>query len=166
MSAIHTSSPSRSTFALLAAVLLAAPLAASAEPAVCTGLTDKDREILARLPTDLVERVQPLNGPAEDAEATAAPQESLNLAAKPAVLRGAALSVRPVSGLSAERLQRIVECGLTRAAVPQSDWPVVTPATSVRVRSGGDSFVVQLWTKAGKDAQEVLAAAQKLQPRS
>jgi len=130
--------------------------AAAAEPAACQGLTDKDREAVAHLPGGLVESVEPIvQIPANPEPTLVTPTE--------ARLRGATVAVRPIPGLSAERLQRIVECGLARNG--QTDWPVVAAGTVAQVRSGGNRFLVDLYADREKDARGVLEAARRLLPK-
>lgn len=150
----------RNTVRNLAAASLSLAVALpalAAEPAACQGLADRDREVVARLPRDIVEGVEPIFSQPFVLEPPVA-------SAAQASLRGATVAVRPVPGLSAERLQRIVECGLARNG--QTDWPAVTAGTVATVRSGGDCFLVDLVAAREKDAKGVLEAARRLLPRA
>ncbi len=150
----------RNTVRNLAAASLSLAVALpalAAEPAACQGLADRDREVVARLPRDIVEAVEPIvSVPAPPEPAIVTPAE--------ARLRGATVAVRPVPGLSAERLQRIVECGMAKNG--QTDWPAVSAGTVATVRSGGDRFLVDLVAAKEKDAKGVLEAARRLLPRA
>jgi hypothetical protein len=82
-------------------------------------------------------------------------------------LRGAELHLRPVSSLSAEGLQRKLECHealvtLGRAA-PFPDDPYVLDGAwlGVKVRSDGDGFIVGIQTDVLPQAKLVLANAQR-----
>lgn len=150
----------RNTVRNLAAASLSLAVALpalAAEPAACQGLADRDREVVARLPRDIVEGVEPIFSQPLVLEPPVA-------SVSPASLRGATVAVRPVPGLSAERLQRIVECGLAKNG--QTDWPAVTAGTVATVRSGGDRFLVDLVAAREKDAQGVLEAARRLLPKA
>ena len=82
------------------------------------------------------------------------------------MLAGATVAVRPVPGLSAERLQRLVECGLAAAVSPgATDWIPLPAGVLPSVRSGGDRFLVDLRATDERDARETLAAVQQLAPR-
>jgi hypothetical protein len=132
----------------------------SATDVKCSTLTERDRAVVARLPRDLVEDVTAL---VEDAPARIPASWT---AERRRVLAGATVAVRPVPGLSAERLQRVVECGLAAAGSPgASDWIPLPAGVVPSVRSGGDRFLVELRATAERDARETLAAVQQLAPR-
>jgi len=67
-----------------------------------------------------------------------------------------------------ERLQRILECGFTLAATEgaTTDWPKLPKGTTITVRSGGDSFLVDLRAANESLAEQVLKAALIYKPRS
>ena len=132
----------------------------SATDPKCSTLTERDRAVVARLPRDLVEDVTAL---VEDAPARIPASWT---AERRRVLAGATVAVRPVPGLSAERLQRLVECGLAAAGSPgASDWIPLPAGVVPSVRSGGDRFLVELRATGERDARETLAALQQLAPR-
>jgi hypothetical protein len=144
------------------AAVAAAPRSA-ARPSTdlkCSTLTERDRAVVARFPRDLVEDVTAL---VEDAPAQIPASWT---ATTRRVLAGATVAVRPVPGLSAERLQRIVECGLAAAVSPgASDWIPLPARVVPSVRSGGDRFLVDLRATDERDARETLAAVRQLAPR-
>jgi hypothetical protein len=126
----------------------------------CSTLMERDRAVVARLPRDLVEDVTAL---VEDAPA---PIPTLWNATTRRVLAGATVAVRPVPGLSAERLQRLVECGLAAAVSPgASDWIPLPAGVVPSVRSGKDRFLVDLRATDERVARATLAAVQQLAPR-
>ncbi|MFL5248055.1 MAG: hypothetical protein ACJ79V_09535 [Myxococcales bacterium] len=126
----------------------------------CSTLTERDRAVVARLPRDLVEDVTAL---VEDAPAQILASWTTD---RRRVLAGATVAVRPVPGLSAERLQRLVECGLAAAVSPgASDWIPLPAGVVPSVRSGGDRFLVDLRATDERDARVTLAAVQQLAPR-
>jgi hypothetical protein len=132
----------------------------SATEPKCSTLTERDRAVVARLPRDLIEDVSAL---VEDAPAQI---PALWTAERHRVLAGATVEVRPVPGLSAERLQRVVACGLAAAVTPgASDWIPLPAGVVPWVRSGGDRFLVDLRATNERDAKETLAAVQQLASR-
>lgn len=137
-----------------------AAVRASATDLKCSTLTERDRAVVARLPRDLVEDVTAL---VEDAPAQIPASWT---AERRRVLAGATVAVRPVPGLSAERLQRLVECGLAAAIFPgASDWIPLPAGVHPSVRSGGNRFLVDLRASDERDASKTLAALRQLAPR-
>jgi hypothetical protein len=137
-----------------------AAVAGSPTDAKCSTLTERDRAVVTRLPRDLVEDVTAL---VEDAPARIPASWT---AERRRVLAGATVAVRPAPGLSAERLQRLVECGLAAASSHgANDWIPLPARVVPSVRSGGDRFLVDLRATDERDARETLAAVQQLAPR-
>ena len=143
----------------------AADNAASPEPSVCSAVQGHDREILEHLPRESIEDVDRL---------MAAPfppspfrTEPLNDPEKPVFL-GVIITVRPEEGLTVERLQRLVWCGLARAAATDparpTDWPRTPPGTRAEVYSGGDKFIVILRPRDAAAAEKVWRSALELRP--
>jgi hypothetical protein len=144
----------------VAAASRSAAVPGSATDPKCSTLTERDRAVVARLPRALVEDVTAL---VEDAPARIPTSWT---AERRRVLAGATVAVRPVPGLSAERLQRLVECGLAAAVIPgASDWIPLPAGVVPSVRSGADRFLVELRATNERDAKETLAAVQQLAPR-
>jgi len=157
----------RSSYRCAAAIILASAGATSAVaapsdggivPAVCEGVTDS--EALARVPRESIDDVQPLRDTTDPLYDTQTYKRGR--------LVGATVTVRPVRGLTRERLQRILECGFTLAATEgaTTDWPKLPKGTTITVRSGGDSFLVDLRAANESLAEQVLKAALVYKPRS
>ncbi|MFL5419563.1 MAG: hypothetical protein ACJ79Y_02205 [Myxococcales bacterium] len=147
------------TVEAVAAASRGAAVPASTTDRRCSTLTDRDRAVVARLPRDLVEDVTAL---VEDAPAQIPASWT---AERRRVLTGATVAVRPVPGLSVERLQRLVACGLAAAVIPgASDWIPLPAGVVPSVRSGRDRFLVDLRATDERDARETLAALQRLAP--
>jgi len=137
----------------------------SAEPAVCSALKGHDEELLQHLPRESIEDVSkltesPLPPTPLRTEAVSENDETTH--------RGVMISVSPVEGLSVERLQRLVQCGLWRAAAADparpTDWPRTPPGTKAEVYSGGDKFVVILRPRDEAAADALWRVAQELKP--
>lgn len=161
MIAIRRSSSPRSLAAIVLASAgatgaLAPASAGAATPAVCEGVTDS--EALARVPRESIDDVQPLRDTTDPLYDTQTYKRGR--------LVGATVTVRPVRGLTTERLQRILECGFTLAATEgaKTDWPKLPAGTTVNVRSGGDRFIVDLKAVNEKSAEQVLKAALAYKP--
>jgi hypothetical protein len=81
---------------------------------------------------------------------------------------GASIVLRAVPGLTAEWLQRLVDCHLARNAalghdVPEMpDCPLVPRGVSARVRSVGNGFAVDVRSEDPDVAADVLARARRL----
>lgn len=81
---------------------------------------------------------------------------------------GAVVTVRAVPGLTAEWLQRVVDCHVARAAslghaAPgMPDCPLVPAGVSAKVASTGSGFQVEIRSADGEAAGEVLARARRL----
>jgi hypothetical protein len=137
---------------------VAAPNERGSVPPVCEGVTDS--EALARVPRESIDDVQPLRDTTDPLYDSQTYQRGR--------LVGATVTVRPVRGLTRERLQRILECGFAMAATEgtKTDWPKLPAGTTISVRSGGDSFLVDLRAANEKSADEVLKAALAYKPRA
>ncbi len=129
---------------------------ASSEPSACSALKGHDKEILKHLPREYIEDVDRL---------IAAPLPS---SLEKPVFLGIIITVRPVEGLTVERLQRLVWCGLARAAAADparpTDWPRTPPGTRAEVYSGGDKFIVILRPRDAAAAETMWRSALKLRP--
>jgi hypothetical protein len=137
----------------------------SAEPAACSALKGRDQELLRHLPREAIEDVSKLTE--SPLPRTPSRTEAVSESEK-TILRGVMISVSPVEGLSVERLQRLVQCGLWRAAAADparpTDWPRTPPGTKAEVYSGGDKFVVILRPGDEASADALWRAAQALKP--
>ncbi|MCI0570459.1 MAG: hypothetical protein L0Y66_06885 [Myxococcaceae bacterium] len=87
-----------------------------------------------------------------------------------AKLVGATVTFRAVPGMTAEWLQRVVDCHLARNAalghvVPEMpDCPLVPKGVQAQVRSTGSGFAVEIRSDDPATAREILSRAQRLLP--
>ncbi len=137
----------------------------SSEPSACSALTSRDEQILRHLPREFIEDVDRQT----DAPLPPSPlrTEGVSELGKP-VLLGVIITVRPTEGLTIERLQRLVWCGLARASATDparpTDWPRTPPGTRAEVYSGGDKFIVILRPPDAVSTETMWRAAQELKP--
>lgn len=81
---------------------------------------------------------------------------------------GAVVTFRAVPGLTAEWLQRLVDCHLARNAarghvVPEMpNCPLVPKGAAATVRSTGDGFAVSISSSDDATAREIRARAERL----
>lgn len=81
---------------------------------------------------------------------------------------GATIVFRATPGLTAEWLQRIVDCHVARNAAVGHDMPemaycpLVPRSAEARVRSVGDGFAVDVWSDNAESAAEIWQRAQQL----
>jgi hypothetical protein len=145
-------------FVVAARNAVAAPLRAG-NGAVAFCDSSEDRDALAHLPRESIEDVQPLYESREHFGA-------LGVTTSPRSLTGATIAVRPMRGLSQERLQHLVECSFANAAadVTATDWPRLPAGTTVQVRSGGDRFIVELRAADGVSPEAIVTAAKQYAP--
>jgi hypothetical protein len=158
----------RSLLAVLAvAVAAPIPFAQGADkkpgtPKVCTNLSARDQEILTMLPRQNIVGVDRLLEMPAMFDPPSAGERT-------PVLRGVTIAVRAVEGLTRERLQVLVQCGIARtlAADPSqpTDWPRTPPDTVPYVHSGGDRFLVDLRTRDEAAAELIWNTAQQLKPK-
>jgi hypothetical protein len=86
-------------------------------------------------------------------------------------LAGAAIVFRAVPGLTAEWLQRIIDCHLARNAavgyeMPEmADCPLALPGISAKVVSSGDGFAAQVRSGQDSTAAEIWRRAQQIHVR-
>jgi hypothetical protein len=84
---------------------------------------------------------------------------------------GAVVTFRAVPGMTAQWLQRVVDCHLARNAslghvVPEMpNCPLVPNGIQARVTSGKNGFVVAIQSDDPATAREILTRAERLQPR-
>ena len=128
-----------------------------AEAQACVGLGATDRDLSPFVHVGDIVAVAPLA--AMDSDILAVPRERLV---------GATVTFRAVEGLTAEWLQRLVDCHLARNAalghdVPDmSDCPLVPKGVEARVRSTGSGFAIDLRAADHSIAAEVLARSRRL----
>jgi len=150
----------------LAASLLLASHAAYASPAArrsgalaCQGLTDAERRAGAFVRPESIDDVRALRE-----RPFAAGRSNAFL-----VLRGAVVSVRPEAGLTAERLQQIVDCHLAEASavgyqVPgMKECPLALRGAAAVVRFDGAHLLVEIRAGEGQAAAEVWRRALQMQ---
>jgi len=142
---------------VVAAGAVAAPKVPPPKPKVCDGVAES--EAIRRLPRESIEDVQPLR---ENANRVSGSQTYMG-----DVLVGALMTVRPLAGLTRERLQRVLECGFALATTEgaDTDWPKLPAGTMIKVHSGGDRFFVELRGTNEAAAGQVLEAALVYKPR-
>lgn len=127
----------------------------AAEESACAGIAPGDRDISPFHYTEDIASVAPLTA---------------HRGVKPAsdVTIGAVVTVRAVPGLTAEWLQRVVDCHIARGAalghvIPEMpDCPLVPNGVSATVSSTGTGFAVEIRSTEDAAAAEVLARAQRL----
>jgi hypothetical protein len=128
---------------------------------------DYARELQAKCSDDAGEGLGP--GPVEAVHPLLSTVQSNNDSATH--MLGAELHLRPIAALSAEGVQRKLECHealvvLGRAASMPDDPYVLDGAwLGVRVRSDGDGFVVNVRTDVLDEAKQVYARAQRFAAR-
>ena len=133
--------------------LAAARSLRAAEERTCAGTPEHARDGTPYFRAEDVESVAPLYEPV--------PKSGT-------VLRGAVLRIRPSAGVTAEMLQRSIECHAARVATLGYDLkgmdacPLAVKNVGYTVISGGDSFLVQMRSRDWDAASEVLRRAQAL----
>lgn len=139
----------------------AADVLRKAEAQTCAGLADADRD------TSPFDR-------REDITSVAPATMMLPAGAKSQTSHvvGATVTFRAVPGLTAEWLQRIVDCHIARNASLGNDMPemascpLVPKGVSAKVSSTGNGFAVTIQSTDSAGAQEVLRRAQALKSGS
>ena len=132
-----------------------------AEARACGGVSEADRDMSPFEHREDIVRVAPLALPEADARARTPAERLL----------GAVVKFRAVPGLTAEWLQRIVDCHLARNAalghvVPEMpDCPLVPRGVAARVLPAADGFAVEVRASDPAGAREALARAQRLTPQ-
>lgn len=129
-----------------------------AEARACTGIADGDRDASPFERVEDVISVEPLLEYAAPADADPSRQVTV----------GAIVTFRARPGLTAEWLQRVVDCHLARSAalnhiVPDMpDCPLVPKGVTARVASTGNGFAVAIRGDTDAVAREVLERARRL----
>jgi hypothetical protein len=130
----------------------------AAEAKACAGLDPDDRDMSPFQHTEDIVAVKPLVMSEFDARGRPPSERTL----------GALVTFRAVPGLSAEWLQRIVDCHLARNAalgheVPEMpDCPLVPAGVEAHVSSAGKGFAVAVRSNNPKVAREILSRAERL----
>lgn len=131
----------------------------TAEGTACAGVADEDRD------TSPFERVEDITGvePLMEYVAPANADPSRQRTA------GAVVTFRARPGLTAEWLQRVVDCHLARNAalghiVPDMpDCPLVPKGVTARVKSAGGGFAIEIRASNDAGVREVLERARRSQ---
>lgn len=125
-----------------------------AESSACVGISTQDRDISPFHHRDDVASVEPI-------EVRAGPKAMAHLS-------GVTVVFRAVPGMTAESLQRIVDCHIARNAalgnvVPEMDYcPLVPKGVTASVSSSGDGYAVAIHAQDAATAADVLARARAL----
>lgn len=132
-----------------------------AEAQACVGIDEGDRDTSPFQHRDDIASVTRLVDSIPQGDAT--PIERL---------AGATVVFRAIRGMSAEWLQRVVDCHLARNSAVGHDMPempgcpLVPAGASARVRSTGDGFAVDIRAENDASAAEILRRAETLLPGS
>lgn len=124
-----------------------------AEARACVGLADSDRDMSPFEHREDIMAVDPLNGGATTGKS--APPRTV----------GATVTIRAVPGLTAEWLQRVIDCHVARNAalghaVPEMPTcPLVPKGASAKVSSAGTGFAVAIQSDDPEAAREILRRA-------
>jgi len=130
-----------------------------AEASACAGISDEDRDMS---PFEHTADIQSVSQLSEDAAATSRAKLKRDA--------GATIVFRAAPGLTAEWLQRIVDCHLARNAAVGHDMPemnkcpLVPRGAKASVRSVGDGFAIDVYGEDAATAAEIWRRAQQLKP--
>ena len=130
-----------------------------AEARACVGISSHDRDMSPFEHVEDIATVEPLTESSGTAEV---PSKRTT---------GAVVTFRAVPGMTAQWLQRVVDCHLARNAslghvVPEMpNCPLVPNGIQARVTSGKNGFVVAIQSDDPATAREILTRAERLQPR-
>lgn len=130
-----------------------------AEARACQGVSEADRDISPFFHREAIVEVKPLG-------------QVVNPETRPSKYpAGATIVLLPAPGVTAERLERVVQCHIARNAalgnnVPEMPYcPLVPKGISATVTSTGNGFAVNITADDEATAAEVLRRAQALAPR-
>jgi hypothetical protein len=128
-----------------------------AESSACVGISEQDRDMSPFHHREDITSVTPISE-------RAGPKSAMTN------VTGATVVFRAVPGMTAEFLQRIVDCHLARNAalghvVPEMPYcPLVPKGVTARVTSTGDGFAVAMRADDAAAAAQVLERARSLKP--
>ncbi len=131
---------------------------AQAETQACAGISDDDRDISPFAHREDIRSVSPYEEQVKAGKATTTKRV------------GATVVFRALPGMTAEWLQRVVDCHLARAAaaghqMPEMDYcPLVLKDVTAKVTSVGDGFAVNIKSEDGATADQILKRAEALVP--
>lgn len=128
----------------------------SAEASACAGIPEEDRDVSPLHHREDIRSVTPLEEEVKTGKAVAAR------------LTGAEVTFRAVPGMTAEWLQRLVDCHMARnaaigheaASSEMPDCPLTIRGAQATVRSLGDGFAVAIRANEEAAAREILRRAQ------
>lgn len=129
-----------------------------AEAEACQGIAGDDRDMSPFAHVEDIASVEEL-------------RESAGVRDPSTRLRGAIVTFRAVQGMTAEWLQRLIDCHVARNSalghvVPEmADCPLVPKGVSARVTSTGSGFAVSIAGEDNTAAEEILARSRRLLPR-
>lgn len=129
-----------------------------AESRVCTGIAPEDRDMSPFEHTADIASVEPLVEPAQYGRTSAPRNKAV----------GAVVTFRAVPGLTAEWLQRTIDCHLARNAalghvVPEMpDCPLVPRGVKATVRSIGNGFAVEIRGEDEATVRDIRERAERL----
>ena len=130
-----------------------------AEASACAGISEEDRDMSPFAHDADIQSVSQLS---EDAAPTSRAKLKRDA--------GATIVFRAAPGLTAEWLQRIVDCHLARNSavghdVPEMGYcPLVPRGAKATVRSAGDGFAVDVYADDAATAAEIWRRAQQIKP--
>jgi hypothetical protein len=133
-----------------------------AEASACSGVPEEDRDLSPFAHREDIRSVKPL-----DEEVRLGKSASFRMA-------GAEVVFAAVPGMTAEWLQRVVDCHLARnaalghdmAATEMGYCPLTLRGAQARVRSVGDGFAVAIRADDEATSKEILRRAESLKPGS
>jgi hypothetical protein len=132
-----------------------------AEARACVGINPDDRDMSPFVHVEDIVSVEELVDHARGGYA------------KPHVRKvGARVTFHAVPGMTAERLQRMIDCHLARNAslghvVPEmGNCPLVPKGVKAQVKATGNGFVVEIRSDDPETAREILSRAERLRPAS
>ncbi len=129
----------------------------SAEQQACVGISDDDRDISPFYHREDITSVSTLEEPIKTGKQT------VNKTT------GAKIEFRAAQGMTAEWLQRVVDCHLARAAVlghdmPEMDYcPLVLNGAKAKVTSTGSGFAVNVTAEDAATVKEIIRRAEALE---
>jgi hypothetical protein len=130
-----------------------------AEARACQGVSERDRDVSPFFHREAIVEVKPLTRKVRTGRSYVQRRA------------GASVVLLPAPGVTAERLQRIVECHIARNAslgndVPEMPYcPLVPKGVTATVTSVGNGFAVNIASENKETAEEVLRRARLLSPR-
>jgi hypothetical protein len=138
----------------------AADKAAAVETSKCSATVNED-DLAPVLTGSAIENVEPLyiRVATRDSDVQGA-------------LHGALITVRPLPGMTAELLERSLECHSARATLGRVDNPTTDPfalpssLVDISVRPEGDAFRVGVGARRSEEAHEILNRAEQLMATS